>query len=310
MGIRFWCPNGHKLNVKTFQAGRRGICPYCGARFQIPTQSTRKPGMQDLLSEPREHSVHEGAGGLPPAAAPTSAAAPAAGPIGPIFSASSAVDPATPAETAGAPRTQAVIPLDDEPDVDLAGRSARPPGGGSAQPAAGPKPLYQSALGVPPLSPATAPADPLAEAPDVVWYVRPPTGGQFGPATADLMRNWLDEGRVSPDSLVWREGWRDWQEAAGVFPQLGAGEPLFGSGSFATKPAGLSAEPAPHAERSKTINVMIITVLVLAVIILFFVFLYVAFGGHDSAADRSTGRVNTPVSLVQRLSPQPGCPNA
>ena len=26
MGIRFYCPNGHKLNVKEFQAGRRGIC--------------------------------------------------------------------------------------------------------------------------------------------------------------------------------------------------------------------------------------------------------------------------------------------
>ena len=43
MGIRFYCPNGHKLNVKEFQAGRRGICPFCGARIQIPMQSTR-PG--------------------------------------------------------------------------------------------------------------------------------------------------------------------------------------------------------------------------------------------------------------------------
>ena len=41
MGIRFFCPNGHKLNVKEFQAGRLGICPFCGARTQIPTQSTR-----------------------------------------------------------------------------------------------------------------------------------------------------------------------------------------------------------------------------------------------------------------------------
>src|SRR5436305_1418215 len=36
MGIRFSCPNGHKLNVKTFLAGRRGVCPQCGARFVIP----------------------------------------------------------------------------------------------------------------------------------------------------------------------------------------------------------------------------------------------------------------------------------
>ena len=54
----------------------------------------------------------------------------------------------------------------------------------------------------------------------MIWYVRPPSGGQFGPASGDLMRTWLSEGRVSADSLVWREGWRDWQEAGKVFPKL------------------------------------------------------------------------------------------
>ena len=39
MGIRFYCPSGHKLNVKTFLAGKRGICPHCGARFRIPKES-------------------------------------------------------------------------------------------------------------------------------------------------------------------------------------------------------------------------------------------------------------------------------
>jgi hypothetical protein len=36
MGIRFLCPNGHKLNVKTFLAGKRAICPDCGARVLVP----------------------------------------------------------------------------------------------------------------------------------------------------------------------------------------------------------------------------------------------------------------------------------
>ena len=36
MGIRLTCPNGHKLNVKTFLAGKRGVCPQCGAKFAIP----------------------------------------------------------------------------------------------------------------------------------------------------------------------------------------------------------------------------------------------------------------------------------
>ena len=42
MGIRFFCPEcGHKMNVKTFLAGKRGICPKCDARVDIPLESTR-----------------------------------------------------------------------------------------------------------------------------------------------------------------------------------------------------------------------------------------------------------------------------
>jgi hypothetical protein len=36
MGIRLTCPNGHKLHVKAFLAGKRGICPHCGISFLIP----------------------------------------------------------------------------------------------------------------------------------------------------------------------------------------------------------------------------------------------------------------------------------
>jgi hypothetical protein len=37
MGIRFHCPNGHKIHVKSFLAGKRGVCPRCGERFIIPS---------------------------------------------------------------------------------------------------------------------------------------------------------------------------------------------------------------------------------------------------------------------------------
>lgn len=36
MGIRVTCPNGHALNLKAQLAGKRGICPHCGAKFDIP----------------------------------------------------------------------------------------------------------------------------------------------------------------------------------------------------------------------------------------------------------------------------------
>jgi len=49
MGIRFLCPNGHKLNVKSFLAGKRAICPDCGARVLVPTPeetgATRQVGI-------------------------------------------------------------------------------------------------------------------------------------------------------------------------------------------------------------------------------------------------------------------------
>ena len=64
------------------------------------------------------------------------------------------------------------------------------------------------------------PGDPITEAPDAVWYVRPPAGGQFGPARGDVLRQWLQEGRVSADSMVWREGWTDWKTAGPIFPEL------------------------------------------------------------------------------------------
>ena len=69
--------------------------------------------------------------------------------------------------------------------------------------------------------PLAQPADAIAEAPAAVWYVRPATGGQFGPASGEIMRAWIDEGRVGASSLVWRAGWPEWRSAAAIFPKLG-----------------------------------------------------------------------------------------
>ena len=66
MGIRFYCPNGHKLNVKEFQAGRKGICPFCAAKILIPTESTRPSSKHD--KEGRHDEV--AAATIQPAATP------------------------------------------------------------------------------------------------------------------------------------------------------------------------------------------------------------------------------------------------
>lgn len=161
MGIRFFCPNGHKLNVKSYQAGKRGICPHCGAKFTIPDESTlpssNKAASPDTADADDEEILQEQA-----------------------------------AEQAGA----SVEPHGEGPGGEQLDRQVVPP---AAPPQKG---------------------DPFLDAPGASWYVSPPGGGQFGPASADMMKTWIAEGRVTADSLVWREGWDDWAEASTVLPHL------------------------------------------------------------------------------------------
>src|SRR5947209_2565768 len=179
MGIKFHCPNGHKLNVKSFLAGKKGVCPKCGTRMRIPTVS--EPGLDSELEEPdRVPSVAGLAKSGNGSAAGAALALP--GVAQQPASSRTAVAPA-----AAAPRPAPVGPAD-----------------------AAASPAVESTT------------DPIAEAPAAIWYVRPPTGGQYGPAKGEIMRKWVSEGRVSSDSLVWREGWADWRSAGQLFPDLQA----------------------------------------------------------------------------------------
>jgi len=129
----------------------------------------------------------------------------------------------------------------------------------------------------------------------MVWYVRPPSGGQFGPAPPDTMRSWIDQGRVSPDSLVWREGWRDWQEAGSVFPQLGAGQEDSPFRQFErAAAAGPGATPASHRARSRrqsqSVQIAIVVALLLAVVLLFVVFLLVLMREDQEPSENARAR--------------------
>ena len=53
MGIRFQCPNGHNLHVKSFLAGKRAICPECGIKVLIPNNLEDK-----VPEEPADPVVH------------------------------------------------------------------------------------------------------------------------------------------------------------------------------------------------------------------------------------------------------------
>jgi hypothetical protein len=170
MGIKFLCPNGHKLHVKAFLSGKKAICPKCGARVTVPGEvspvsTTAGDGSQQDSGQPG------GAGDV----------------LG---------DDLTISEGGS-------VILSTDLGVDPA----------------------QTAVGVRTSAPSThatsTHADAIDEAPSAVWYVRPATGGQFGPASGEIMRSWINEGRVGASSLVWRAGWPEWRSAVVTFPQLG-----------------------------------------------------------------------------------------
>jgi hypothetical protein len=92
--------------------------------------------------------------------------------------------------------------------------------------------------------PAEPVVDPIAENPKALWYVVPSgMSTPYGPAPAEMFREWIVEGRVTPDALVWRQDWTDWRRADEVLPQFKA------SAANATDLfAGLAeAMPAPPA---------------------------------------------------------------
>jgi DNA-directed RNA polymerase subunit RPC12/RpoP len=102
-----------------------------------------------------------------------------------------------------------------------------------------------------PASPAPSLAPPPPPAPtnsaggEARWFVRPPSGGQYGPALETVLRQWITEGRITPDTLIWREGDPEWQKASQAFPQLGAG---FAASASIPRPA--AAKPSPVAPAS------------------------------------------------------------
>ena len=54
---------------------------------------------------------------------------------------------------------------------------------------------------------------------DARWFVRPPSGGQYGPATTPMLVDWIAERRITADSFLWREGMESWLSAVEVIPE-------------------------------------------------------------------------------------------
>jgi hypothetical protein len=155
MGVRFECPAGHKLHVKAELAGKRGICPECGAKFIVPSFSGQRVAEDNGAPPPSQGGAR---GGIPDA------------------STSHQYGSATPGSSTTTP----------------------PPVPG-------------------------APPPPSVE--PTAWYIRPASGGQFGPASDDVFAQWIAEGRVSADSWVWRNGWADWKAGGDAIREFNSRPP-------------------------------------------------------------------------------------
>lgn len=79
MGIRFLCPNGHKVHVKAYLAGKKGHCPRCGTIVTVPTADSLPETVDDVAFG--EADDVEFARTPAPASAPPSTPPPAPDPL-------------------------------------------------------------------------------------------------------------------------------------------------------------------------------------------------------------------------------------
>ncbi len=234
MGIRFYCPNGHKLNVKSELAGKIGICPKCQARMTIPTvsvrESTGKNASAETASEGGERSDarEKTAANFSDAATQEGAAERNA------QNEANAQDTTTVDEPSGkfflnGDRAEAALGDVLRRAVDASAQGER----GAAR--------FDD-------------AEPLRD-PRLVWYVRSVDNQQYGPATGDVMAAWINERRVGPQTLVWREDWPAWQEAGRVFPELervfAGGEASASGGASGTSAFASLAEAAQNSDAAR-----------------------------------------------------------
>ena len=187
MGLVCQCPNGHRVKVKDHQAGKRGLCPTCGAKFSIPAvagveaDGSHQPEVvPDLSQLPLARFVP-----LEPAVVAT---LPRAMPFG--------------AARAAAAAAAAAAHESLEPYAETMPLGADPLAAGPAD--AAPSPLHPA----------------IADRPDLSWRIAYPGGEPSEPVDAVTMQDWLAGGQAEGTELVWRADWAEWLPVRGVFPEF------------------------------------------------------------------------------------------
>ncbi|XZE18301.1 DUF4339 domain-containing protein [Pirellulaceae bacterium SH449] len=211
MGIRFACHHcNHPLNLKDFQAGKRGKCPACSRSFRIPRESCD-------FSIPLEE-----ANAAQATSAPAVIETKAKSAIARSAMVSSLTKTATKkSELSTKPKQKIVVknrPLtattasvSPEPASEVDDKLSQEP----IQPESPVESVKIEETSPRDKAVAAFDANPLAQ-----WYVRPPSGGQYGPADSKLLAQWISENRVTADSLIWFDGLTQWTAAGSVLAEL------------------------------------------------------------------------------------------
>lgn len=255
MGIRFLCEAcGKKLNVKDNLAGKKGRCPKCNEKILIPVESSLENAVAGRTDAPIGESEKHNQSSQNRSAKSSSLSrdkkvtAHSSTAAGPSDSQSRPNSLDTKRNKTGPNSTSSHSPpsktgsrVPDVPPIPNATPTPKAPSDEKQVPEVPPA-LNQEE----PDSAASQIDSAFDEAPDASWFVRPVSGGQFGPADANTMKSWLSEGRIGRDSYVWREGWDDWENAEKVF------ELEFQGANAASEP---SREPDPKSQSTSNLNI-------------------------------------------------------
>jgi hypothetical protein len=195
------------LHVKDFQAGKRGKCPKCQGSFRVPAKdSDFSLAVEESAAIPVIGKSTVQSKLKSKASSVLDAKMPEKKPLAKSVS-PPRPDPRTVStESASVQSTSQIKPKDT-----LTQKPAEKPTE---------KPLEADAL--------TMPAS-LLPLLDVRWFVRPPSGGQYGPATTQMLLDWIGQKRVTADSLLWREGLTTWVSARELVPEPFGGQSSSGN---------------------------------------------------------------------------------
>lgn len=222
MGIRFSCHLCNQpLHVKDFQAGKRGKCPKCQGSFRVPPSDSEF-----------SLAIDESASGI--SATVNTAVDSKRTPEPKVIT-----EPKVLSEPKAAPSTTKAQAAQRAPSVKVDKVTKPKESTGRAI-----SPSDSSEIKPPTLS-SDAVEFPASLLPfvDARWYVRPPSGGQYGPATTQTLLDWIKQRRITADSLIWREGLENWALARDLIPEPFGGQ-VPAAGPTASLPASL---PDPKA---------------------------------------------------------------